>query len=235
MRIKNIKLIAFASLFCFMSNAFAQGGGFLMGVQIGQSKLNNESMLVYTGSNGNDAAFGTIPSDAPACTAPNVPAGCQYVVDTSPSNTGFGLRLYGGMGFNRYVSVETGLAYFTPSEYDPDVPGATKTHQPQIREYAFDILAKLTLPVRDFGIFVKGGMAAVYKSSSGALFDDGEGTDDVYVRPEIGFGVSYSFSSLTVDISTNRISGNSDLEGINFTALGITYQIVDKYCGQFLC
>ena len=64
---------------------------------------------------------------------------------------------------------------------------------------------------------------------------DGEGTDDVYVRPEIGFGVSYSFSSLTVDISTNRISGNSDLEGINFTALGITYQIVDKYCGQFLC
>ena len=69
---------------------------------------------------------------------------CQFFVKTKPENTGFAFRLFGGAGFNKYAAVEAGLMYFTPSEYDPDV--SYQTHQPQIREYAFDVLARLTLP-----------------------------------------------------------------------------------------
>lgn len=234
MRIKNIKLIAFAILFLFMSNTFADGGGMLMGIQVAKSNLNNPAMIVATGSNGNDADFGKIPNDAPACDGLNFP-NCQYFVKTKPSNTGFAFRIYGGAGFNKYAAVEAGLMYLTPSEYNPNV--SYQTHEPQIREYAFDVLARLTLPVQDFGVFAKGGLAVVYKSQSGALDTNGEGTSggNVYARPEIGFGVSYSFSYITIDVSSSRILGNSDIEEIDFTAIGLTYQFHDKYCGQFLC
>lgn len=235
MSIKNnyIRLISALLLLCVLiSQAYAQGGGLLMGIQGGTSNLTNPSMLVATGSDGNDAHFPV--DDANACMGGNNPPGC---VMTSPSNSGLGLRIYMGAGFNKYVAVETGLLYFTPSEYKPDIPNLT--HEPQIREYAFDVLARFTLPVQDFGIFAKGGMAVIYKSISGALETNSAGQTNsggnVYFRPEIGAGVSYSFSVITIDISTNRILKGSGIDQITYNALGVTYQVTDKYCGQFLC
>ncbi len=226
----NIKLIALLLLCLFFSQAYAQGGGILMGIQGGQTNLNNLTMLVATGSNGNDTMFPV--EDQHACDSGNNPPGC---VSTTPSNTGFGVRLYGGAGFNDYVAAEVGLMYLTPSEYKPNVPFLT--HEPQIREYAFDILGRFTLPIQDFGIFVKGGLAVVYKSESGALETNGDEQSggNVFVRPEVGAGISYSFGYLTVDVSTNRILKGGGIQEVSFNALGLTYQITDKYCGQFLC
>lgn len=226
---KNITLIALLT-FWMLSSAAHADGGFLMGIQGGQSNLHNVAMLVNTGNNG--VKF---PASVPPCTGILKPPFCTQVVNTTPSNTGFAFRLFGGAGFNRYVAVEAGLAYFTPSSYVP--PNVSPTHEPQIREYAFDVLGRFTLPIQNFGIFAKAGAAAIYKSESGALEVGSQPTTggSVYVRPEIGFGVSYSFSSITIDLSTNKITQGSNTKEITYNALGIIYQFVDQYCGQFLC
>lgn len=230
---KTIKLVMAIILSALTTLSYADGG-FLVGMQVGQGNLNNTAMYVNTGSNGIDADF-PVQSDVP-CTGVNTPNGCSFFINTTPGNTGIMARIFGGMGFNRYVAVETGLGYFTPSSYNPSVN--YQTHEPQTREYTFDVLGRFTLPIQNFGVFAKGGLAAVYVSSSGALntpFQDTNTNGNVSVRPEYGFGVSYSFSSITVDLSTNTITKGSEVNEINYVALGIIYQIVDQFCGQFLC
>jgi hypothetical protein len=62
------------------------------------------------------------------------------------------------------------------------------------------------------------------------------GTQANAFRPLIGIGVSYDLSQNWVaDFSGTRVTKGSGILSADFFSLGISYHVVDEYCGQFLC
>jgi len=206
-------------------STFAADPGFYMGIQLGAGDLHNSEALINTGQKQN-------PLSPIGCTSSNL-ANC-HIVATTPTNVGVAERIYMGSNINRYFGFEIGAANYTPSEYSPNVEGYS--HQPHIWEYSADILGKVMLPLGRFGIFGKGGIAFVYKSASSAILENDDSNSSFFFVPAYGAGISFSLSPRwEVDLSAMRIQGTDDLENIDFYALGISYHLVDEYCGQFLC
>lgn len=195
-------------------DAHAVEAGMYVGGQIGKTNIHNK---------GRDVQTGTIPP----------------TVFTTPTNTGFGGRVFVGYNFNPYAALEGGFTYYAPSTYKPSI--TTNCGNPQIRESAFDVVGKGILPIGSFGAFAKAGVAVIRQSASGTLTSTSisncgsEGTT-TSVRPTLGVGVSYDLSqNWVVDASISRVMGTSKIENADLIALGVSYHFVDKYCGQFLC
>lgn len=218
------RILAVIGVLVISGAAFATGSGFYMGLQVGQTNLNNLEYNVNTGQ----------PQPPAAVCDPNDLTTCRVVL-TEPSNTGIGERLFLGAAMNQYVAFEFGLAAYAPSEYKPDVDGYS--HEPNTREYAVDLVGKVMYPFRSVTLFAKGGIAGVYKSSSAALLvPENESDGSVYGRPLVGVGVSYDLTpSWVLDVSASRIIKGDNFENADFYAVGISYHWVDLYCGQFLC
>lgn len=199
----------------FFSPAHAIEAGPYIGGQVGQTNIHNLPRDVQTGT---------------------TPA----TVRTTPSNTGFGGRVFGGYQFNRYGAVEGGYTYYSPSTYKPNV--TTNCGDPQIRESAFDVVGKGILPIGSFGAFAKAGIAVVRQSASGTLTTTtitncgSEGGTTTSAKATAGVGVSYDINqNLVADLSFTRVFGGGKIQPADLIALGISYHFVDKYCGQFLC
>lgn len=214
-KINRIIKLSFASVILTASQlACATGAGLYLGAQGGQTNTHNQTLEVQTGT---------------------TPA----YVSTTPENTGYGGRVYGGVGINEYAAVEFGFTHYAPSTYKPSI--STLCGDPQIRENAVDLVGKGSLPFDNFAVFAKAGVAYLMTSSSGSLTSQtisacGGSSSNNSARPTYGFGASYDLTpSWVADVSYSRVSGGGGVESADLIALGISYHFVDKYCGQFLC
>lgn len=198
------------------TSAYATEEGFYLGAQAGVSATNNKAQDVQTD--------GTPP-----------------VMTISPSNNGFGGRLFFGYSANPYVAMEGGWTYLAPSTYSiPSSVAPSVCGNPTIQESAFDVVGKGTLQVQDFGAFFKAGAAFTFQKLSGRLVDQTAACvanqTNKSIRPVAAIGVSYDLTQNWVtDLTWMRIFGNGTFQSADLVALGITYHFVDKRCGQFLC
>ena len=72
-----------------------------------------------------------------------------------------------GYNLNQYGAIEGGYNYFAPSTYKS--PSTVTCSDPSVRTYALDIEGKGTIPMANFGLYGKGGVAIVRTTSSGSL------------------------------------------------------------------
>ena len=133
-------------------------------------------------------------------------------------------RAFIGFSFTPYIALEGGYLSLPDNKFTL-YPGAPKL---VIKTDAWDVLAKLTVPLSDLGmnpscspvsLYVKGGAAYVNADVSGYL----SGSDSNW-QPEAAAGLAYHFSTnLSADISYNHIFSNSDHPKVEFAALGLIY------------
>lgn len=170
----------------------------------------------------------------------------QAQLDASPGTTlakpkasQFGTRLMIGYKINQYVGSEFGLNYFSTIRYD--TAGVDTCSSTNARVQNFDIMIKGNIPLRQFEVFGKAGVAAAYQTVSGDLTPDltascGESKNTVKIVPTIALGAGYDLSQNWVaDFSWTRVMVGGTISTIDFYGLGIAYHFVDVYCGQFLC
>ncbi len=216
MRRRILTYVAFvAAANGLMMNANATGPGFYTGLMMGPAT--NDGSTVQAQVQGS-------PTTTPA----------------TPKSNQFGSRFFMGYQMNKYAAFEGGLDYFTGIKYDTkNVPTCSSA---QARARAFDAVIKGIYPFGSwFDAYVKGGMALVYQTTSGALNPSGttECGKSTYVtkfRPTLSVGASYNLTqSWVTDLSWNRTMAGSPVNNIDFFAIGISYHFVDRYCGQFLC
>lgn len=233
--IKNIKkwIIALTLCSAMVSVSFATTEGFYMGVQIGQSNLNNLPMTVNTGQP--NPANPTVP-----CSTNNndvATSTCLFVPNVSPDNSGIAERFYAGSNMSKYFGFEVGFTNYANSVYTPNVEGFS--HDPQIRVYSVDLLAKGMLSIFNFSAYIKGGVAGVYQSTSPALYlpSDVNKSDPTYsARPVVGVGLGYDITPFwTIEATAFRITQGGNIQEIDFYGVGVTYHWAKEYCGQFLC
>lgn len=158
----------------------------------------------------------------------------------TPSSNQFGSRAFMGYKINRFAGFEGGFTYYSGINYDTkDVPtcgGAT------VRVRDIDLLAKGYLPFgQSFAVTGKAGAAVVYQTTSGALnpsgtTECGKTTYENNYRPTYGVGVEYTLNQRWVaEIDWNRLEAGNAAGSVDFFGFGVSYHIVDTYCGQFLC
>jgi hypothetical protein len=206
MNSRKIKWIGIIITSCLSAAAFATGAGFYIGGQAGLSNTHNPTQTVYV--------------------TPNV--------TVSPSNTGPGMRLFAGYGFNQYAAFEGGFTQYYSSKY------SVSGNNPTIQENGIDMVAKGMYPIYSVAVFGKAGIAFIRQSISGALNPNpgGKASSSIFVYPTVALGVSYDFSQNWVgDLSFSRVLKikSGSLQNADFISFGISYHFVDVYCGQFLC
>lgn len=166
-----------------------------------------------------------------------LPNRTETLVLTKPSNNGFAARFYWGYQFVDYLAIEVGYGYYSPETYN--IPNG---NSPEVRIQALDFVGRGILPLWwDFNVYGKAGAALVFYSKGGLLAPSAteghnDGISGMTMRPEVGVGVSYSFThNWSIDISATRIMKGSAVPNSDMYAIGLTYHAVDLYCGQFLC
>lgn len=133
---------------------------------------------------------------------------------------GFAARGYLGYDFNKFFGLEAGYTYLPKTTYD--LGGDTKN-------YAVDLLAKLTYPVNNaFSVFAKAGAGYLNQKTEAV---DGTSTTSDRIVPAFGVGVGYQIMpNLAIDASWLRYSGgNNDassnvVSNVDFASLGLSYK-----------
>lgn len=148
---------------------------------------------------------------------------------TSKSAPGGGFVI-GGTA-NKYFSAEGFYTHFANAAGEEAVSCGSAV----IHTDGLGFAAKGTLPVQSFGVYAKGGVAVI-RSSGGGSCAPGGGKTNTSLRPVIGIGVSYELTQNWVaDLSYTQMTMNGNVQSTSLIALGMTYHIVDTFCGQFLC
>ncbi len=116
-------------------------------------------------------------------------------------DTGFTARGFLGFDFNKYLGLEAGYTYL------PKVT-VTGDDSSEIKNYAVDLLAKLSVPVTN--------VFSVYAKAGGSYLDSKleiEGTDsrtNSHIGPAFGVGAAYEVvPNLAIDLSWMRFSGQT--------------------------
>ncbi len=197
-----------------LTSAYATGPGFFLGLQAGQTNVH--------------AVPGTFTTSS------------GQSVSVSPSNNGFGARLFMGYNFTSYAAMEGGATRYSPANYN--YSGGSCRNTPK---YGFDLVAKGLVPVSVVSVFGKAGIdvlrTAGFKdmfaknSTSGTSCTGGQAYSTA-ARPIIGAGVSYDLTpNWVVDLSWTRVLKGGNSQNADFKSIGFAYHFVKLYCGQFLC
>jgi len=209
-----VKIVVGMSLLASVANVYAVNAGFYLGGQAGVSNLHN------------------VPRDVQGSTT--------TIPQVRPKNTGIGARIFAGYQLNPYFGLEGGYTYYSPSQYKTSAPVTCST--PTIKTQALDFVGKGIVPIQDFALFAKAGVAIASVSSSGSLNTSttmdscGSNSRTTVFRPTVGLGASYDLTQNWVaDISWSRIISGSNIRAADLIALGLSYHFTDKFCGQFLC
>jgi opacity protein-like surface antigen len=223
-RTKNLLLTALALI--ISNSVYAVGSGLYFGTNLGVTNLHNKNQTIQFDDIGD-------------------------TVSSQADNNGFGIRLFLGYNVNPYAAWELGFSHYGSTTYG-GIPTFIAANKPSVHEYGFDTEVKGIMPVSKFGVYGKLGVAYLRKSDSGSLASckptDANpfpcsltsslttGTQANAFRPLLGIGVSYDLSQNWVaDLSGTRVTKGSGIQSADFFALGISYHVVDEYCGQFLC
>lgn len=213
--LKNIMSIVLAGS---VANAYAVAPGFYMGIMGGPATNTGGTQQIQT--------FSAVP---PSTT-----------VTGNPRSTQFGSRLYMGYKMNKYASTEMGFGYFSGIHYDTKGVETCSGATARVRD--IDFVGKGAMPIGSmFDVFMKAGVALAYQTTSGALnpqvnLNCGKSTYTSKFSPTVSVGASYDLNqSWVVDASWTRLMVGGAASNIDFYGLGISFHIVDVYCGQFLC
>lgn len=185
------------------------------------------------------------------------------VTSVQPRSQQFTTRIYMGNQFNQYAAIEFGLDFFAQVHYN--FIGVQTTTTPSQRVRGIDIVGKGIWPLGAFSVFVKGGIAATYITTSTELNpafkvtnpfvptqfcsqDSNPPTDPNCAvvlgqnghrnkfSGTAGFGFSYDINqSWQTDLSANALFVGGSIGRVTAYSIGISYHFVNKYCGQFLC
>lgn len=201
--------------FFFIANAHAMSPGFYLGLMTGPAINSGRSQSAQV---------------------------LNSVTTTSvtPKRTQFGVRAFLGYKYNYYLSLESGITFFSRIKYDTH--GVQTFSDPYVQVEDLDLVAKGEIPFYAFAAYGKIGVAAVHELVSGVLNPSGSPTftsnnrGSIKVRPTASLGLSYDATqNWQLDASLNRVVTGGPPSNIDFFALGFSYHFVDTYCGQFLC
>lgn len=219
------------AIVCFTSVAmmglgvsYAGQTGMYFGGQIGQARMDSSSQN--------------------ASSVNSVTGAVTPISITPKKNTGMAGRLFLGYQISKYAAMETGFGIFSSVDFKPDTAFLVK---PSVSSSVLDFAGKAILPVQDqFELYAKLGAAYTMVKASGfnptATVSSGIVTikssseRENKMRPEIGIGATYYFNpNWSLDASATRIMAKSYVKNLDLFAVGISYHLVDHYCGQFLC
>lgn len=242
MIIKKITLVCVVIITTlFALSVYATGDGFYIGMMLGQGNTNLPPQTV------------TFTNEEPGGTV-------QYTQTDVPASTSTSLagRFFLGINFNKNVATELGFVHYPNTTFSaknltacfidpnnpqngciaPDPNPEITMKEPQIHEYGVDLLLKGMIPIGQFGVFAKGGLAYIRQSAAGSLTttspDGKSNAINNFVGPELALGVYYDLTpNWEVDFSASRVfHGDSPAD---MYALGFSYHFVTLYCGQFIC
>lgn len=223
---KNKKIIGFLASASTLLLGVAQAGqtGIYFGGQLGQVRMQSSSQ---------------------AANSVNDFTGAITPITVSPKkNTGMAGRLFLGYQISKYAAMEAGYAIFSSMDFKPDTSFLVT---PSVSSSVMDIAGKAIYPIQDqFDVYAKFGAAyTMVKASNfnpavtvspGAISIRSSSERESKFRPEIGIGATYYFNpNWSMDVSATRIMAKSYVKNLDLFAVGITYHLVDHYCGQFLC
>lgn len=252
----SIKWLILFAICGFLQTVYAMSEGAYIGIEGGTTQNNNVARNVNIQSTNAATQITTVNGAVIRTSAGNVnPVPPIPELLITPSNTGFGGRVYGGYYFNQYLAAELGYVHYAPSVYKPypnvyangpvcgssAVTTVTPCINPTIRENGFDLEAKGILPFKYVGIFGKLGLAALQVSLGGSLIPiDGANSANaskIYIRPLIGVGVEVDiYQRFQISVSyTQVLKGGGGFQQADFVSAGFSYHFVDTQCGQFLC
>jgi hypothetical protein len=158
-----------------------------------------------------------------------------------PKSQQFGSRLLMGYMINQYAGMEGGFNYYSTIRYvtkGDDVQTCSSTNA---RITAFDFVGKGVIPLQQFNVFGKAGVAATYQSTSAAFYPTTKAVcgNSSYITkfvPTVTVGAGYDLNqNWAADFSINNLLVGSKFGNVTTYNLGISYHFVDLYCGQFLC
>lgn len=124
-------------------------------------------------------------------------------------NTGFAGRGYLGFDFTKYVGIESGVTYLPKTTFD-----GVSSSDLSIRNYAIDLLAKLSVPFTPvFSVYAKAGGS--YLNSKLEVSGFGSSTE-THIGPAFGVGAAYEVvPNLAIDLSWMRFSGGNTFKDSN--------------------
>jgi len=150
------------------------------------------------------------------------------------STSGFAARGYVGFDFNQYIGLETGYTYLPTT----DVTLFTGVPQFNIKSYAIDLLAKLSVPITNvFGLYAKAGGSYLHSNFSNSLAAPAGDSSSSNIGPAFGVGAEYEvIPNLAIDLSWMRFSGQSNQSvgesyqpSPDVVLLGISYKFPVSY------
>jgi opacity protein-like surface antigen len=141
------------------------------------------------------------------------------------NGTGFAARGYLGYAFNKYFALENGYTY---------LPKATDDAGDTIKNYAIDLLGKISWPVTSgFSIYAKAGGGYLYSKFDGI---NGVSGNNSHIGPAYGVGASYEIiPNLAIGLDWERFSGNGKVGDSSYQPqqdavfLGLSYKFPTSY------
>lgn len=218
---------------CSLSvNANAMGNGFYMGIMMGPATNNAPSMQAVVFPSNNPDFPNNVPVNQPFTTT-----------IANPRSSQFASRIYIGNQFNQYAAIEGGGTFFSSIRYDSvDVKTYGSTDQ-RVRD--LDVVFKGILPLQNFSLYVKGGVAVAYVTKGGAFNPEYIPAESRITAstsyknkfaPTYSVGASYDLDqSWAIDASLNVLQVGDSVGNLSFFGVGFSYHFTNKYCGQFLC
>lgn len=205
--------LALISLSLCYVNAYATAAGLYIGFGLGPATNDGKTTKLFT--------------------QPKPPLGTG--VPANPRSNQFGGDVFVGYQWNRFAAFEGGITIFNNINFEPKSGASDPTATARVR--TFNLLGKGILPFGDlFDVYLKGGVAITYLTTSGALNWNGKSTRTLSYRPQFSIGASYYLNqSWVVDVSLTRIMVGSVVNNMTYAAISLSYHFVDRYCGQFLC
>jgi len=219
MRNRSLKqMILMAIMAGIMLKASAVAPGFYMGVMLGPAT--------------NSASSQQAQVEGTSTTPPTT-------VTATPKSQQFGSRIYMGYMINRYAGFEGGATYFSGIRYDSgNVPTCSSANS-RVRD--LEAVVKGVLPLRQFDVFGKAGVAVAYQTNGGAFnptpdMPCGRSTYFNKFVPTFSLGASYDWTQNWVtDFTIQQVMVGGKVGSMTMFAVGVAYHFVDVYCGQFLC
>ncbi len=157
------------------------------------------------------------------------------ITHTKVQDSGYAGHINIGYSFTKYLSSEIGYQYISIYKISAYKKFPQVMHgEISWSKYYFDLSAKLILPIYNFGLFLKPGVAIVHRSairSSGAMkiISPEKGSAKTQFSYLLGVGMMYSWNSnLSFDASITAYPktpyGDKEIDGVLFAGVGIAYK-----------
>jgi len=132
-------------------------------------------------------------------------------------------RGYLGYAFTQFISTELGYDYYGRPKFKN-----TNGNTQDILQQGMDLVVKANLPLDyGFGLYIKGGMAWVYRSALNSNNNTFVGKDsNSTFTPLAGLGINYWFApNIALDLSWTKTMSVSDLPTTDLVTIGLIYKI----------